>query len=131
MAIGLFFAALSGLGLPAWLVLLAQALDKFNNLAKLASIGGSGLQDALEQELFNLVIAFVVVGCVELVTGAIYVSTWTYTGEQQALRIKEKFVRASMKHDAEWFDTHDREEMVRRVASCFGLRIGIISSRLD
>lgn len=115
MGIGLVFAAVSGLGLPAWLVLLAQALDKFNNLAiLLGAIGGEGLMNAVEQELLNLVIAFVVVGGVELVAGAIYVAAWTYTGEQQALRIKEKFVRASMKQDAEWFDTHDREEMVCR-----------------
>jgi hypothetical protein len=80
-------------------------LNKLNNLAiLLGAVDSAGLQDDVEQELFNLVIAFVIVGGVELVAGAVYVSTWTYTGEQQALRIKEKFVRASMKQDAEWLE---------------------------
>ena len=118
MAFGLLMALVSGLGLPAWLVLLAKSLDKFSNLAFLITIiGGAGLQQKLQEELNNLVIAFVIVGCVCLVTGTLYVSIWTYTGEKQALRIKEKFVRSALQQDAAWFDTHNREEMPTSIAS--------------
>ena len=118
MIIGLVCAAVAGCGLPAWLVLLANSLDKFSNLAKLISIiGGAGLQAKLQEELNRLVIAFVIVGVIALVCGTLYVALWTYTGEQQALRIKEKFVRSAMKQDAEWFDTHNREELPTKMAN--------------
>lgn len=116
MIFGLINAFVSGLGLPAWLVLLAKSLDKFSNLANLIN-AGADLGGVLQDELNNLVIAFIWVGAIALVTSALYVSIWTYTGEQQALRIKEKYVRSALKQDAAWFDANNREEMPTLIAT--------------
>lgn len=80
-------------------------------------VGSEGLMDFLQQELFKLCIAFAVVGLVCLVTGALYVSIWTYTGEKQALRIQTEFVRASLNQDAAWFDSNDREALPTKMGT--------------
>ena len=105
MAFGIIMATISGLGLPAWLVLLASTLDTFSNLSALiARVGQSGLWEYLEKELARLCIAFATLGVISLATGALYVSIWTYTGEKQALRIQTQFVRASMNQDGKSFN---------------------------
>ena len=118
MLVGLFMAAVSGLCLPAWLVLLALSLNRFSTLANLINaIGGSVLQSAVQEQLNNLVIGFVILGAVSLFTGSTYVGLWTYTGEKQALRIKEKYVKSALKQDAKFFDLHNREKMSTEVAN--------------
>lgn len=118
MVFGLCMATLSGLGLPAWLILLSMALDRFSDIATLMThSSGAGLQDLLQQELEKLVIAFFSVGVLSLITGSLYVAIWTYTGEHQSLRIREKFVRSALKQDAEWFDSYDREEIPTMIDS--------------
>eukprot|EP00978_Attheya_sp_CCMP212_P033859 scaffold138886_cov47-Attheya_sp.AAC.1 len=120
MALGLVAAFFYGLGLPVWLLLLARALDTFNNLSILGDTileGGSvALFDLIEDELYEMVLAFVYVGIVSLFTGTIYVGVWTYTGERQAVRIKNLFVRSALKQDAKWFDLNDREELPTMIA---------------
>lgn len=56
---------------------------------------GADLLDVVQHELNQLCIAFAILGAVSLVSGGAYVSIWTYTGEKQALRIKEKFVKSA------------------------------------
>jgi len=94
MAFGLVMAAVSGCAVPTWLILLANGLDKFSNLGFLIN-AGADLMDVVQQELNRLVIAFAILGAISLVSGSLYVSIWTYTGEKQALRIKEKFVKSA------------------------------------
>lgn len=94
MALGLVMAAISGLAVPTWLVLLAKGLNQFSNLGFLIN-AGVDLMDVVQQELNKLVIAFAILGGVSLVAGSLYVSIWTYTGEKQALRIKERFVKSA------------------------------------
>lgn len=69
------------------------------------------------------------------------VAIWTYTGEQQALRIQKAFVKSAVNQDAAWFDTNNREELPtkvgtnivymseaigRNIADTFGLAISAI-----
>lgn len=97
MMFGVAMATFSGLAIPLWLVLLAQSLDSLSNLASLiATVGNAAIMDVLMNKLRELCLAFAVVGFVSLVTGSLYVSIWTYTGEKMALRIQNQFVRASM-----------------------------------
>jgi len=118
MFLGIFFAFVAGLCLPAWLVMLARALDTFSQLATLIIAGAADKAfEALKQELNNLCWGFAVLGAISLFVGFGYVSIWTYTGESQSLRIKEKFVRAALKQDAEWFDTNNREELPTAMAN--------------
>eukprot|EP00545_Synedropsis_sp_CCMP1620_P013131 CAMPEP_0119006186 /NCGR_PEP_ID=MMETSP1176-20130426/2153_1 /TAXON_ID=265551 /ORGANISM="Synedropsis recta cf, Strain CCMP1620" /LENGTH=1320 /DNA_ID=CAMNT_0006958075 /DNA_START=89 /DNA_END=4051 /DNA_ORIENTATION=+ len=118
MVLGVIMATISGLTLPAWLVLLAMSLDKFSNIYVLIEqIGGNGLYDFLLKELNQLAIGFVCVGFVSLISGSSYVALWTYSGEKQTLRIQKAFVRAALQQDAAWFDTYDREEMPTRMGT--------------
>ena len=118
MTVGFGFATLTGLCLPAWLILLARALDSFSRIAQLI-VAGAGDQafDALRTELNKLCVAFGVLGAFSLVVGFLYVALWTYTGDRQALRIKEKFVKSALRQDAEWFDMNNREELPTAIAN--------------
>lgn len=49
--------------------------------------------------------------------GFVYVSIWTYTGQRQSLRIKEKFVKSCLRQDAEWFDLNNREKLPTSIAN--------------
>mmetsp|Transcript_84198 Transcript_84198/g.126234 ORF Transcript_84198/g.126234 Transcript_84198/m.126234 type:complete len:1341 (+) Transcript_84198:186-4208(+) len=112
MALGVVLATFSGLGIPAWLALLAHSLDTFTSLAKLIEeIGGDELFAFLRQELNKMCIGFAIVGGISLVSGSLYVSIWTYLGEKQALRIQKAFVRSAINQDAAWFDENDREAL--------------------
>ena len=100
MAFGLLMAAVSGCAVPTWLVLLANGLDKFSNLGFLIN-AGANLMDVVQEELNKLVVAFAILGGISLLSGSLYVSIWTYTGEKSALRIKEKFVKSAF-HQGEF-----------------------------
>lgn len=118
MAFGMVFATLAGLCLPAWLILLARALDSFSRIAQLIVAGaGEEAFDVLKTKLMELCVSFGILGAISLCVGFVYVSIWTYTGERQALRIKEKFVTSALRQDAEWFDTNNREELPTAIAN--------------
>lgn len=116
MVIGVIFAIISGFAMPVWLVLLARGLDKFSNLGFLIE-AGVDLMEVVEKELNRLVISFAILGGVSLVSGSVYVSLWTYTGEQQAMRIMKRYVESCFHQDAEWFDAHDRNELPTQTAN--------------
>jgi hypothetical protein len=110
MIFGLLMATVSGLGMPVWLILLNRSLDELSNLSTLmGSVANDRLMDLVQGKLKDLCIAFTIVGLVSLVTGALYVSIWTYTGEKQALRIRSQYFRSIINQDAAWFDHNDRE----------------------
>ncbi|KAL3929994.1 MAG: hypothetical protein SGARI_004610, partial [Bacillariaceae sp.] len=119
MVFGLICAFFAGLGIPVWLGLLANALDTFSNLGRLinANPGNSGLMDTLQDQLLQLSLAFMIVGVIVFVTGSMYVAIWTYTGEQQALRIQKAFVKSALNQDAAWFDTNNREELPTKMGT--------------
>lgn len=119
MVLGIIMATFTGLGIPAWLILLARSLDTFSSLATLMTKAGDNVDlfELLRSELNKLCIAFAIVGGVCLVTGFIYVSIWTYTGEQQSLRIQKLFVRSCLNQDAEWYDSNDREALPTKMGT--------------
>mmetsp|Transcript_6782 Transcript_6782/g.11064 ORF Transcript_6782/g.11064 Transcript_6782/m.11064 type:complete len:1348 (+) Transcript_6782:228-4271(+) len=119
MVLGIIMATFTGLGIPAWLILLARSLDTFSSLATLMAKAGENVDlfELLRSELNKLCIAFAIVGAVCLVTGFIYVSIWTYTGEQQSLRIQKQFVRSCLNQDAEWYDSNDREALPTKMGT--------------
>jgi len=116
MFFGLIIAGFAGLCLPAWLVLLARSLDTFSNLANLGN-AGLDIAEILQQQLNELIAAFAILGVISLVVGFLYVAIWTYTGEKQALRIKELYVHAALKQDAEFFDLNNRDELPTEIAN--------------
>jgi len=102
MVLGTLMAAIAGLAMPVWLMLLAQSLETFNQIGKIIAAGGS--IDILMDEMYKLIYSFAVVGAVTLVSGTTYVALWTYTGEQQTLRIRQKFVDSALRQEMAWFD---------------------------
>jgi len=119
MILGVIMATFTGLGIPAWLILLARSLDTFSSLGSILSRVGENadLFALLRSELNKLCIAFAIVGVVCLVTGFIYVSIFTYTGEQQSLRIQKQFVRSCLNQDAAWYDSNDRETLPTKMGT--------------
>ncbi|KAL7535659.1 hypothetical protein ACHAXR_006647 [Thalassiosira sp. AJA248-18] len=103
MVLGIIMAAIAGLSMPVWLLLLAESLETFNQIGKLIANGES--LDIFLDELYKLIYGFAIVGAVSLVSGSTYVSLWTYIGEQQTLRIRKKFVSSALRQDMEWYDT--------------------------
>lgn len=118
MVFGLLMATLSGLGIPVWLVLLARALDTFSSLGVLLSMGGGdAVEETLKKEMAKLSAAFLIVGAITFISGSLYVSIWTFTGEQQTLRIRKAFVRSVLNQDASWFDCNDREALPTKMGT--------------
>ena len=85
MSIGILMAAISGLCMPTWLLLLAQSLDTFNQIGQLIATMGPDAVNVLLGELYKLIYSFAIVGAITLISGSIYVSLWTYVGEAQTL----------------------------------------------
>ena len=107
MLAGLVSSSIAGLSMPVWLLLLAQSLETFNNIGKIVNAGGD--ISVLQDEMDKLVISFAVLGAVSLFSGAMYVSLWTYTGERQALRIRELFVRGIFRQELAWLDRRGKD----------------------
>lgn len=120
MALGIIMAAIAGLSMPIWLLLLAESLETFNNIGKLLSQGAS--ITILLDEMYKLIYSFAIVGAVSLVSGFAYVSIWTYVGEQQTLRIRKMFVASALKQDMTWFDATvgDPQELPVMAANSLG-----------
>lgn len=105
MVFGLFWAFISGLSMPIWLLLLGQSLETFNELgALIKTVGKEKAFELLIDQLYQLCWSFAVVGLVSLIAGTLYVALWTYTGESQTTRIKDNFVRGAFRQEAAWFD---------------------------
>ena len=121
MMLGVLMATFTGLGVPSWLILLARSLDTFSSLAALMNNANENqsadLMTLLRTELNKLCAAFAIVGIICLITGFIYVSIWTYTGEKQALRIQKKFVKSCLNQDAAWYDSNDRETLPTKMGT--------------
>lgn len=106
MLLGIVMAAISGLCMPTWLLLLAQSLSTFNQIGQLLATVGEQAIDILLGELYKLIYSFAIVGAITLISGTLYVSLWNYVGEAQSLRIRKLFVKSALNQDMGWYDTH-------------------------
>lgn len=128
LSFGTLMAAISGLSMPIWLLLLAESLETFNQIGSIIAAGGS--YTILLDELYKLIYSFAIVGAVSLVCGSSYVAIWSYVGNAQTLRIRKAFVRKALRQEAAWFDTHvgDLQELPVLAANSLG-RIEIALGR--
>ena len=62
MLLGIVMAAISGLCMPTWLLLLAQSLSTFNQIGQLLATVGEQAIDILLGELYKLIYSFAIVG---------------------------------------------------------------------
>ena len=128
MIVGIIMAAVAGLSMPVWLLLLAQSLEIFNQIGSIIAAGGS--YTILLDEMYKLIYSFAIVGAISLVSGTTYVALWTYIGELQTLRIRKKFVSSALKQELAWFDTSvgDPQELPVLAANALG-RINLALGR--
>lgn len=120
MVVGIIMAAVAGLSMPVWLLLLGESLEVFNQIGTLIAAGGS--VTILLDEMYKLIYSFAIVGAISLISGTAYVSLWAYVGEQQTLRIRKKFVASALRQDMAWFDTSvgDPQELPVLAANALG-----------
>lgn len=120
LSLGTLMAAISGLSMPIWLLLLAESLETFNQIGSIIAAGGS--VTILLDEMYKLIYSFAIVGGVSLVCGTIYVAIWSYVGNAQTLRIRKAFVKKALRQEAAWFDTHigDPQELPVLAANSLG-----------
>mmetsp|Transcript_13772 Transcript_13772/g.29973 ORF Transcript_13772/g.29973 Transcript_13772/m.29973 type:complete len:1335 (+) Transcript_13772:61-4065(+) len=120
MIVGIIMAAIAGLSMPVWLLLLAQSLEVFNQIGSIIAAGGS--YTILLDEMYKLIYSFAIVGAISLVSGTTYVALWAYVGEQQTLRIRKKFVSSALRQEMAWFDTSvgDPQELPVLAANALG-----------
>lgn len=129
-------AAIAGLAMPVWLLLLAQSLQTFNNIGKIIAAGGD--ISILSDELYRLIYSFALLGVVTLISGSAYVALWTYTGERQTLRIQQKFVTNALRQEMAWFDRRgDPQELpvlaangLAKINGAIGRTIGDVLANL-
>lgn len=70
MTLGSLSAAIAGLSMPVWLMLLAQSLDTFNQIGTLmGTVGAEETMNIMLDQLYKLIYSFVIVGGVTLITG--------------------------------------------------------------
>jgi ATP-binding cassette subfamily B (MDR/TAP) protein 1 len=119
MIVGLFSAAIAGLAMPVWLLLLAKSLETFNDIGTIVAAGGD--ISILQDEMNKLIYSFAIVGAVTLVSGTCYVAIWSYTGETQTLRIQKAFVTSALRQEAAWYDTHHHDPQELPVLAANGL----------
>ena len=128
MAAGLCSAAIAGLSMPVWLLLLANSLETFNNIGKIVRAGGD--ISILADQMNQLIYSFAIVGAVSLFSGTFYVAIFTYTGERQTLRIREKFVKSAFRQEAAWFDARGDPQELPTLAANAMARIDEAVGRL-
>ncbi|KAG5184894.1 ATP-binding cassette, sub-family B, member 1A [Tribonema minus] len=105
MAVGAIAAMLVGLTMPAFMLYFGKSLDGLNDPSNIEGV------------IATFCIVFVVGGIVSFVCSFIYVYTWSVAGEQQALRLKEAYVRSILRQDVGWFDAHPAGQLPTLVTS--------------
>ncbi|KAG5181118.1 ATP-binding cassette, sub-family B, member 1A [Tribonema minus] len=108
MAIGVAAALVSGAGMPYFIVYFGKTLDGLNDNADVLGV------------VSGFCTVFLVVGAVSFAGGFTFVLCWTMSGERQALRLKEAYVKAILRQDIGWFDEHPAGQLPSMVTSLMG-----------
>ncbi|KAG8955981.1 GTPase-activating protein [Tulasnella sp. 424] len=121
-AIGLVCAAASGAAQPLMSLLFGNLTTSFVNFAIAIQRVGPGAEDALRaaQDDFRHTAALDAVWLVCLGIGMFlvtyaYMWIWTYTGEVNSKRIRERYLRAVLRQDIAFFDTLGAGEVATRI----------------
>lgn len=103
MSMGTFGGIVTGGCLPTFCILFGQMLDKLNTV--------TGGPDAIKQEVDSVCILFVILGCINIVSGLFQVIGWTVAGERQVQKLRSKYVNSIISQDIGWFDTVGASEL--------------------
>ncbi|PSR94662.1 hypothetical protein PHLCEN_2v4394 [Hermanssonia centrifuga] len=124
-AVGLVAAAASGSALPLMSLLfgnLVQAFVTFGTVLALAQMGDTNAQEELPiaAARFRHVSALdasylVYMGLGSFVCTFLYMYTWSYTGEVNAMRLRERYLEAILRQDVAYFDNVGAGEVTTRI----------------
>ena len=109
MAVGTFGGLITGFSLPIFNVVFGQMLDSLNK--------GQSLSSAVN----SLVLVFIYLAIANFISGILQVTCWSYTGERQTQRLREKYVKAILSQEIGWFDDVGASELSTRVADLAGM----------
>ncbi|KAJ7212049.1 multidrug resistance protein 1 [Mycena pura] len=128
-AIGLTAAAAAGAAQPLMTVLFGNLVNQFvnfgivtNNLsspvaqtAADAKAALPGAARAFRHQASQLAIFLVVIGCGMFLCTYIYMNAWVYTAEVNAKRIRERYLKAVLRQDIQFFDKVGAGEVATRI----------------
>ncbi|KAI0953276.1 hypothetical protein AcW1_007535 [Taiwanofungus camphoratus] len=123
--LGLIAAAAAGAAQPLMSLLfgnLTEAFVTFGQAVKAAEAGTPGAASALPVAAANFrskaahdASYLVAIGCGMLVCTYTYMTTWVYSGEMNAKRIRERYLRAVLRQDIAFFDNVGAGEVATRI----------------
>nr|WEU75111.1 ABCB1-mScarlet-I fusion protein [Vector pPB-pCoBlast-actin5c-abcb1(67-1411)-mScI] len=130
--LGLLAATVAGLCMPAMIILFGDITNAFvysdldiNITAIAAQLNKSEdyvnatLQDHMPGDFFTQVMRFgagtAIIGGIQLLTGYVFVTCLNYAAEGQVHRIRTQFLRATMRQEMGWFDTHKTNDFASKV----------------
>ncbi|KAF9557590.1 P-loop containing nucleoside triphosphate hydrolase protein [Agrocybe pediades] len=123
--IGIIAAAAAGATQPLMTLLFGRLTQDFINFTQVIRLANAGSTEAQESipaaaHAFRVAAAknasyLVYIGVGLLVTTYIYMTVWVYTGEVNAKRIREKYLRAVLRQDIAWFDSVGAGEVATRI----------------
>ncbi|KAL0958179.1 hypothetical protein HGRIS_000343 [Hohenbuehelia grisea] len=120
-AIGLIAAATAGAAQPLMSLLFGRLTQEFVKFAQ--AIGTQQVEDTQVQEAaasFRHAAALnasylVSIGLGMFLCTFVYMYTWVYTGEINAKRIRERYLKAVLRQDVAWFDDTGAGEVATRI----------------
>ncbi|KAK7056875.1 hypothetical protein VNI00_002592 [Paramarasmius palmivorus] len=123
-AIGLVAAAAAGAAQPLMTVLFSKLVEGFVNftalLEKIKEVPSAvdGLEAAatdFRNSAANLAMWLVVIGCGIFLCTYVYMYFWVYTGEVNAKRVRENYLKAVLRQDIAFFDKVGAGEVATRI----------------
>ncbi|CAG8709577.1 14679_t:CDS:2, partial [Racocetra persica] len=112
MIIGLVFAGSAGATMPLMTIIFGRMIDYFT-LFLTHKITGD--EFSTEINLYSLY--FIYLAILTFVATYIYMATWVYTGERQARKIRENYLRAVLRQNIAYFDGIGPGEITTRISS--------------
>mmetsp|Transcript_40391 Transcript_40391/g.52018 ORF Transcript_40391/g.52018 Transcript_40391/m.52018 type:complete len:1231 (+) Transcript_40391:347-4039(+) len=106
MIVGGIHSMAAGLGVPATLIVIGDMMDELG--------GGT---DSFVQKVNELCVMLIYLGIA--VCYCVFMSTvcWTFVGNRQALKIKERYIKSVLRQDIAWFDKNKVTELPTRIIS--------------
>jgi ATP-binding cassette subfamily B (MDR/TAP) protein 1 len=120
MFFGTAGAMASGFCQPAFCLLFGYALDDLNS------------SNNIEQSINTLVVYLVILGIGNFIVATIETGCWGITGERQAQKFRENYVKAILSQEIGWFDMVGANQLATKLADMSGqLRDGMSYKTAD
>jgi len=110
MFVGTIGGLITGLSLPYFNILFGQMLDELNEDPQ-----------NFDKQIEYIAMQFIGVAAFNIVSGIWQVGCWSYAGERQAQRLRERYVNAILRQEIGWFDVCGAGGLSTKVEDLSGL----------